>query len=371
MKCIAMTIAINICFLFPSMLAAEETAKVAAIFAKTGKAALDNKKTLHGVRFAVEELNQQGGLLGRQIELLEFDNQSTALGSKMAAQKAVKTNVVTVFGSGWSSHSLAMAPILQAAKIPMISPYSTNPQVTLSGEYIFRICYIDPFQGRVMASFAFQDLNAKTAIVLINANSKYSEGLAEYFVHNYNKLGGQILSVENYLDKTVDFTSCLKKIAAFQPEVIFLPGHPKDSGFLIKQVREHGIPTTFIGGDGWSDSMYKIVGNVIEGNYYSNHWHQNGYGEKNQQFVEKYKKDHKEFDTGNALSYDCVFLFADAVRRAKSLDRIQIRDAIAATENFEGVTGNISFDKNGDPIKPAVILKFDKGTSVYVKTIEP
>ena len=359
MKLLSLLIAMAFLFLNASFPEAAETVRVASIFAKTGKATSGNATALNGIRFAVEELNQQGGILGKQIELIELDNKSTALGSKVAAKKAVKSNVITVFGANWSSHSLAMAPVFQVAKIPMISPYSTNIQVTLVGDYIFRICYTDPFQGRVMASFAFRDLKAKTAGVLINANSKYSEGLAQFFIQNYKKQGGRVLFEENYLELAADFSFLIKKIKALKPEVVFLPGHPKDSGFIIKQVRDNGISTTFIGGDGWDDSMYKIVGDVIEGSLYSNHWHQDSAGKKSRQFVEKYRKRSEVFDAGNALSYDCVFLFADAVRRVGSLDPAQIRDAIAVTENFQGVTGKITFDKNGDPIKSAVILKFD------------
>jgi len=350
---------------------AAETVKVAAIFAKTGKAALDNANALNGIRFAVEELNQQGGVLGKQVELIELDNKSTAIGSKLAAQKAVKDDVVTVFGANWSSHSLAMAPVLQASETPMISPCSTNPQVTLVGDYIFRICYTDPFQGRVMAGFAFDNLKARTAGVLINANSKFSEGLAQFFVQNYKKKGGKILFEENYLEQTADFSFLVNKIKLLRPEVIFLPGHVKDSGFIIKQVRDSGIATTFIGGDGWNDTMYKIVGNAIEGNFYSDHWHQDASNKKSLQFVEKQRNRHGKFGIANALSYDCVFLFADAVHRSGSLNPVEIRKAIAATEDFQGVTGIISFDDNGDPIKSAVILKFDKGASVYVKTVKP
>jgi len=348
-----------------------ETIKVAAIFAKTGNAVLGNSTALNGVRFAVEELNQQGGVLGKQLELLEFDNKSTSLGSKLAAKMAVKAKVITVFGANWSSHSLAMAPVFQAAGIPMISPFSTNPRVTLVGDYIFRICYTDLFQGKIVARFAIQDLNAGTAGVLINANSAFSEGLANLFIQSYRQQGGKILFVKHYLEKTADFTPFLDEIRTFRPEVIFLPGHIKDSSFIIKQARIGGIKSIFIGGDGWNESMYKAVGSVIEGNYYANQWHQDGSGQKNRRFVEKYRHRSRDFDAGSALGEDAVFLFADAVRRAGSLDPTRIRDAIAATRDFPGVTGNISFDRNGDPIKPVVILKFEKGASIYVKTIDP
>lgn len=350
---------------------ADEAIRVAAIFSKTGKAALSNAMALNGIRFAIEELNQQGGVLGRNIKLIEFDNKSSALGSKIAAQKAVEAAVIVVFGASWSSHSLAMAPVFQKAGIPMISPVSTNPALTLVGDYIFRICYTDPFQGRILAKFAIQHLKAKTAGVLINANRKYSEGLAEYFVQSYSQLGGRVLFEENYLEKTADFTPIINKIKALQPEVLFHPGHTKVSAYFLKQARINGIKTTFIGGDAWNDSMYKIVGSIIEGSYYSTHWHEDGTGVKNRLFVEKYRRKSRKYDPGSPLGEDCVYLFADAVRRAKSLEPSRIRDAIAATNNFQGVTGNIRFDDNGDPIKSAVILKFENGTSVYVKTIEP
>lgn len=350
---------------------ASEPIKVAAIFAKTSKAAMGTELQLNGIRFAVEQLNQEGGLLGRKLELLEFDNRGTAIGSKVAAQKAVEAGVVTVFGANWSSHSLAMAPVLQAAKIPMISNISTNPKVTLVGDYIFRVCYIDPFQGKVLANFAIQDLKAMTAGVLVNVDDQYSEGLAEIFIKNYRDRGGKILFVEEYLEKTSDFTSFFERTKKHQPDVLFHPGHTKMSAFVLKQAREFGIKTTFLGGDGWNDSMYKIAGNSIEGSYYTNHWHQKSTNEKSLQFVAKYASHSREFDPATALADDCVSLFADAVTRAQSSDPSRIRDAIAATKDFHGVTGAINFDENGDPIKSAVILKFEDRSSVYVKTIDP
>jgi len=371
MKILSSFIAAILVLLSLSSAHAAETVKVAAIFAKTGKTALYNTPALDGIRFAIKELNLQGGVLGKQLELLEFDNQSTALGSKIAAKKAVQSKVIIVFGASWSSHSIAMAPVFQTAKIPMISPLSTNPEVTLVGDYIFRICFIDSFQGKVMAKFALQDMKAKTAGVLINANSKYSEGLAQYFVQNYQNQGGKILFKEHYLDKTADFTPVMEKIKTLQPEIIFLPGRSKDSGLIIKQARNVGISTIFLGGDGWSNDLYKTTGNIIEGNFFSKHWHRGSASTKSQEFVAKYKNHFTRLISENALAYDSISLFADAVRRAGSFDPAKIRNAIAKTQDFQGVTGDITFNKNGDPIKPAVILKFAKGTSLYVKTINP
>lgn len=229
----------------PVFLEAAETIKVAAIFAKTGKVATENQNPLNGVRFAIDEVNRQGGVLGQQLELLEFDNKSTAIGSKIAAKHAVDAGVLAVFGASWSSHSLAMAPVLQAAKIPMLSPYSTNPQVTLVGDYIFRICYTDLFQGKILANFSFKDLGAQTAAVLINADSQYSEGLANYFIKIFQELGGTIVLTHNYLEKTADFTNFLESIQTLQPDVVFHPGHTQVSAFVLKQAHSAGITPPF------------------------------------------------------------------------------------------------------------------------------
>lgn len=371
MKYIICLITMVIPWLAQSPCMAAESIKVAAIFAKTSKAALGTELQLEGIRYAIEDVNQNGGVLGKKVELLEFDNKGTAIGSLVAAQEAVQAGVVTVFGANYSSHSLAMAPVLQSAGIPMISNISTNPKVTLVGDYIFRVCYIDPFQGKVLANFAIHDLKAMTAAVLVNVDDQYSEGLAEFFIDNYRQQGGEVLFVQDYLEKNSDFTIFFEKVKKYKPDVIFHPGHTKMSAFVLKQARENGIKTTFLGGDGWNDSMYKIAGSTIEGSYYSNHWHQNSTSKKSLRFVEKYRSQSREFDSATALADDCVFLFVDAVKRAQSSEPARIRDAIAATEGFQGVTGRINFDKNGDPVKPAVILKFENGTSVYVKTVEP
>ena len=311
-------------------------------------------------------------MLCKTIQLLEFDNASTALGSKLAAQKAVKAGVKAVFGASWSSNSLAMAPVLQAAKIPMISPYSTNPDVTLVGDYIFRVCFIDSFQGKVMANFAFQDLKAITAAVLTNASSRYSTTLSKIFTQSFKELGGKVLFEEMYLQDTDDFHTYLNKIKLLQPDILFVPGHNINSARIIKQTRDIGIKIPILGGDGWGTSMYEFAGSALHGNYYSGHWHKNSKNSKSQLFVKKYQKEIGKVDRGGpALAYDTVSLYADAVRRAGSFQPSKVQEALAATKAFKGVTGDIIFNKNGDPIKPAVILKFDNGTSIYVKTINP
>ena len=354
---------------------ATEAIKIAAIFAKTGVAAKDNAPNFQGISLAVEEINSQGGLLGRQLEVIELDNRSNLIVSKQAALKAVELDVAAVIGAAWSSHSLAIAPVLQQAEIPMISPISTNPKVTLVGNYIFRVCFTDPFQGKVMAQFTYRDLKARTAIILTNVNSDFSIGLAEFFEQSFIQSGGKVLWEGEYKEKAIDFSTILKKVRLLQPNVVFVPGYIQDSAFLIKQARGMEIRAIFLGGDGWSgNQMYKYGGKAIEGSYYSQHWHSKVPFPKSQQLQAKYHSKYGKNILPGFLpsAYDAVMVLADAIRRAQCLDHEKIRDALAATKNFQGATGTITFDENGDPVnKEAVIVKFENGTSVFVKTIKP
>ncbi len=350
---------------------AAETIKVASVHAKTGKASEGGSYFSQGIRFAVEEVNQQGGLIGKQLELFEFDNKSTPIDAKKAAREAVDAGVSAVIGAIWSSHSLAMAPTLQSAKIPMISPGSTNPNVTLVGDYIFRSCFIDSFQGKVMADFAIDDLQAKTAVALINSNSSYSVELAKVFIQHFQDRKGKFLWQGHYLDEETDFSHLLDKIKMVKPHVSFVPGYRTDSALIIKQARKMGLSVTFLGGDAWGNDMYNYAKKELHGNYYSDHWHRESPDIISQQFVKRYEKKYGKVDPRNVLGYDAAYLLADAIRRADSAKPGPIRDALARTRSFRGVTGNITLDHNGDPVKSVVILKFDKGTVSYVKTIEP
>ncbi len=351
---------------------ADQTIKIGVIFARTGNAAIDSASGFNVAQFAADEINKKGGLLGKKIEIKEFDNQSTPLGSKLAAERAVKAGVIGVVGAVWSSHSLSMAPVFQKAKIPMVSPSSTNPRLTLIGNYIFRVCFSDTFQGRVMADFALNYLNARTAVVLINANSKYSMGLAAYFIKSFSKKG-KLLWENDYADNTIDFTPQLKKIKMLAPEVAFVPDHYRESAYIIKQGRKLGLNLIFLGGDGWLNQMYRYGGKAIEGNYYVAQWHVDSPIIASREFVKKYSEKNGSADQPvMALTYDAFSVLANAIKRAGTTNTKDIRDALGKTKNFHGVTGNISFDKNGDPInKAAVILKFENNGSVYFKTMYP
>jgi branched-chain amino acid transport system substrate-binding protein len=358
--------------LHPPVLSAEP-ATIAAIFAKTGIAAASNEVTISGVELAVEEINRQGGVLDRPLKLIVLDNRSTPIGSTIAAQEAVRLQSMAVIGADWSSHSLAIAPVLQKAGIPMISPGSTNPKVTHVGDYIFRVCFLDSFQGTAMARFAYHELKARKAVVMKNVDEDYCLMLAEFFTNAFKEKGGHILWEGYYRGKAVDFATLLKKVKALQPDVVYVPGYERDSGLLIRQGFSIGIIATFLGGDGW-DGIYQYGKEAVEGGFYSAHWHPQVPSEKSIHFHKIYKQRYGKRinNTLTPLGYDATMLLADAVKRAGVWNRAKIRDALSGTTGFEGVTGIISLDENGDPReKEVVILKIEKGKPVYFKTLKP
>jgi len=349
--------------------------KIAGIFAETGIAAANNTPHIRCVELAVDEINRQGGLLGRPVKLILLDNKSSPIGSSVAAKEAVRLDVTAVIGAAWSSHSLQMAPVLQKAGIPMITGSATNPKVTRFGNYIFRACFIDSFQARTMAQFAHSDLGARTAVVLEIINEEFSLTLAELFVSSFEHLGGQVLLKGSYANDAVDFADLLTEVKALKPDVVYAPGYARDCGLLIKQAASMGIETIFLGGDGWAGlMMYDYGGDSVEGNYYSAHWHHDVHLPESVHLQKMYSEKYSSLipHMNAPLNYDAVMLLANAIRRAGSLDRKKIREELAATEGFHGATGTITLDQNGDPVnKPVVIMKLEKDAPVYFKTIQP
>jgi len=352
---------------------AGEPIKIGMVFSTTGVAATHNAPLIEMVKLAADEVNREGGLLGRPVRLIMLDNKSTPIGSKLAAEEAVRIKTAAVIGAHWSSHSLALAPILQKSGIPMISPGSTNPEVTRVGNYIFRVCFIDSFQGEAMAKFAYVDLGARTAVVLRNIDEAYCTTLAEYFINSFKKIGGKVLLDGSYRGKAVDFSDLLKETAKLGPDVVYVPGYTRDSGLIIKQAATIGVKATFLGGDAW-DEIYKYGGKAADGNYHSAPWHPDVPFQKSIDLKKIYlQKYGMEIENMSApLAYDAVMLLADAIKRAKTLSGSRLRDAIAETTEFKGATGIISFDENGDPRgKEVIILKLEKGRPVYYKAIKP
>ena len=353
-----------------SAASAEETVKIGAIFALTGEAAVDNESSLAGVRNGVQEINKQGGILGKKVQLLVFDNFSTPIRSSIAAEKAADAGVSAIVGPAWSSHAIPIAKIAQERKIPMITNSATNPKISKIGNYIFRACYIDDFQGEVMAQFARNDLQAATAIVFIDLTSDFSMGLAGIFKKHFEQLGGKVLLELKYKYKQKSFNNLIEKAKHTDADVLFMSGHD-ESGQIVKEAQNAGIKSTPIGSDGWdSQSFFEKGGDELKRGYHCASWSEASDSEISRRFVKKYENEF-HLTGGGVLGYDAVLLLADAITRAGSADRGKIRDAIADTRSFKGVTGDITFDENGDPVKSAVIMTIENGKPRYLKTMEP
>lgn len=351
---------------------AEAPIRVAVIASMTGDASASNDALFQAARYAVDEINAKGGLLGRPVEILEFDNQSSALGSKAAAEAAVAAGVDAVIGASWSAHSLAMAPVFEKAGIPMITPISTNPEVTRGRKYVFRVCYTDDYQGKVMARFAYDDLKARTAVVLCNVDRVYSVGLADVFSDSFEALGGKVLWRGEFLLDISDFSRLLETVKERAPDVIYLPGDYRDSSFIIGQARKMGIDTRFLGGDSFGLRLYDYIGNLADGAYYTTHWNRDNPSQISREFVKNYEAKFGEIkQTTIPITFDAVMLLADAVNRSGTLEKSKVRDALAATRDFPGVTGDISFVGVGDPEKSVVINKLENGGIVFVKEVAP
>ncbi len=351
-----------------------DTIKVGEFASLTGSEATFGQSSHHGTQLAVDELNAAGGVLGRKIDLTTEDNQSQAGMSATVVRKLISSdNVVAVLGEVASSRSLEAAPICQESKIPMISPASTNPRVTQAGEYIFRVCFIDPFQGTVMANFSRKTLKLNTAAVLSDVKSDYSVGLAKFFKQGFLASGGKIVAEENYSGGDKDFNAQLTAIKTANPDGIFVPGYYTEVGLIALQAKQLGINCPIFGGDGWeSSSLVPIGGSALEGDYFSTHFSPDDTSPAVQNFVKSYQARYNETpDAMAALGYDSAMMLADAIKRAGSADPAKIRDALAATKDFHGVTGVISMDADRNASKPAVILTIKNGRFQYVETVAP
>ncbi|MCU0572833.1 MAG: ABC transporter substrate-binding protein [Syntrophobacteraceae bacterium] len=350
---------------------AAEPIKVAAVFSLSGIAASHNAPLATLAQLAASEINQNGGVLGRPLELILLDNQSTAIGSSLAAERACRLGAAAVIGAHWSSHSLAMAPILQKHGIPMITPASTHPDITKVGDYIFRICFVDSSQGRAMARFARESLRVRRVIILKNMDEAYSLALGDHFKEAFVQDGGTILLERGYRGKAIDFSDIIREMKSLAPEAVYLPGYTRDSGLLIKQAASNGLKTVFLGGDAW-DEIHAVAGEALDGSFQSAPWHPRVPLARSRH-LQKIHRDKFGQDIGNMsapLAYDAVMLLNDAIRRAGGADPKQIRDALARTDAFEGATGVIAFDESRNPKhKDIILLRFDKDGPKYFMTL--
>lgn len=339
----------------------------------TGPQATFGQSTSQGLRLAIEEFNGAGGLNGRLVELVEYDTKGDAREAGLVVTRLVNSDKVSaVLGEVASSLSLAGAPVAQQGGVPMVSPSSTNPRVTEVGDMIFRVCFIDPFQGQVCAKFA-KERGVSTVAVLYDQSQAYSAGLATEFERAFVKLGGKISSKQTYNEGDQDFTAQLTAIRSGNPGMIFIPGYYTDVANIAIQARKLGISAPMLGGDGWDSSkLAEIGGSAVEGSFYSNHYTVDDPSPVIQDFIKKYQGKFGQVPDGlAALGYDAARLLFDAMARAKSLHGSDLRDAIAATKEFHGVTGTISINAKRDAVKPAVIVEMKGGQPRYVATVNP
>ena len=341
----------------------------------TGKEATFGISAHEGTELAIGEINAAGGLLGKPVQLLTEDDQSKAGEPANVVNKLIsKDGVVAVLGEVASSRSLEAAPICQQSGVPMISPASTNPKVTETGDYIFRVCFIDPFQGTVMANFASKTLKAKKVAVFTDVKSDYSKGLAKFFKEGFVKAGGQIAAELDFNSGDKDFKAQLTAIKSAAPDAVFVPGYYTEVALICIQAKQLGIALPFFGGDGWeSQTLVTIGGQAVEGHYFSTHYAADAPTPKITAFVEAYKKQYngKVPDAMAALGYDSAMFLADAIKRSGSTAGPTLRDALAATTQFEGVTGKMAMNAQRDAVKSAVILQIKDGKFRYVTTVEP
>ncbi|MGB7925441.1 MAG: ABC transporter substrate-binding protein [Pyrinomonadaceae bacterium] len=341
----------------------------------SGQTSSFGQSTVNGIKMAAEEINKAGGVNGRQVELIIEDDQGRPEQAATVVTKLISQNQVhAVLGEVASSNSLAAAPKAQAAKVPMITPSSTNPKVTQVGDYIFRVCFIDPFQGEVMAKFAANTLKAKRAAILLDVNSDYSRGLGQFFEENFTKLGGQIVERQSYTQTDRDFKGQLTSIRSANPEVIFVPGYYGQVGVIAKQAKELGIKAPLLGGDGWdAPQLFQLGGDSLNGSYMANHYSVDDPSAATQKFVSDYKSHYNGTapDAIGALAYDAMNVLADAIKRAGTTNGTKLRDAIAQTKGFTGVTGTINIDDQRNAVKPAVVFELQNGKYVYKETIQP
>ena len=355
-------------------LLAQDTIKVGEVASLTGKDAAFGQSSHEGTLLSVEEINAAGGVLGRRLELITLDDASKPGESGTAARKLIsRDKVVALLGEVASSRSIEMAPIAQNARIPMISPSSTNPKVTQFGDYIFRVCFTDPFQGAVLAKFALTRLHARKLAILTSVSNAYSVGLSKYFREPYLAGGGTIVDEQRYSEGDKDFKAQLTAIMASGADGLLVSGYYTEAALVCIQAKQLGLAIPIFGGDGWeAQELITIGGDAVEGKFYSTHFSPASPAPAVQAFVARFRQRWgAEPDAMAALGYDSAGVLAAAIRRAGTAEPAALRAAIAATKDYPGVTGSTSLDANRDATKPAVILTVKDGKFALVDTVTP
>ncbi|MBM7115380.1 ABC transporter substrate-binding protein [Archangium primigenium] len=340
----------------------------------TGAQAVFGVSSRNGFDMAMREINAAGGVKGKKLALRVYDSQGRAEDGAQAVTRLItRDKVLLILGEVSSTVSMAMAEKAQAAGVPMISHAATNPGVTEKGDYIFRICFIDPFQGYVMAKFAREALKLGEVALLLDNKSDYSMGLGEVFTKDFTRLGGRILATETYAQGDTDFRAQLTALKQSRPQALFIPGYYTDVGLIARQARELGLTLPLLGTDGWeAETLFELAGSALEGSYFSSPYAMDSPEPRMRAFVQAYRAQYARApDTSAVLAYEATKVAAEALERAPDWSGPSLRDAIAKTRDFQGVTGTISLDAQRNAVKPAVVLQVRDGKAEFVTTVHP
>lgn len=352
----------------------EDTIVIGGIFPLTGAIATYGQSSKNAIELAVSEVNEAGGVLGKEVEVEFLDNKSTAPESALAAEKLIGSGVVAILGPVASSNSLAAAPVAQEAGVVLLSPTSTAPEVTLVGDYIFRACFLDPFQAGSAVRLAVDELGAQTAAILYDTGSDYSKGLADVFEAEFTASGGEVLEIGEFVDTETDYSAILTRVKDKNPDVVYVPSYYGTAGLIVKQAADLGIDAVFIGADGWDSPQFvELAGDAAEGHFFTNHYTPADPKPEVQNLLAGYAAAYggEVPDALAVLAYDAAKLLMNAIEAAGSTESEAIRDALWATEGFEGASGTFSFDENRNPVKSLVVNTFVDGEVVLHTTIQP
>lgn len=340
----------------------------------TGSEATFGQSTDEGVRLAVEEINNAGGIKGKKIKLITMDDQGKAEEAASVVTRMIEQEkVVALIGEVASSRSLAAAPIAQSKKIPMVTPSSTNPKVTEVGDFIFRTCFIDPFQGTVMAKFAYETLKLKKVAVLRDVKSDYSVGLSDFFIQKYKELGGEIVADMSYQSNDVDFKAQLTQMKSKNPDGLFIPGYYTEVGLISRQARDLGMKAKLLGGDGWdSPKLSEIGGKSIDGGAFSNHYSNETTDPVAVEFMNKFKSKFNKMPDGlSAAGYDAAKVLFKAMEATGELTPQAVRDQLSKIKDHAGVTGRITINDQRNAVKSAVVVEVQGSLNKYITTVNP
>jgi branched-chain amino acid transport system substrate-binding protein len=340
----------------------------------TGSEATFGQSTDEGIRLAIDEVNSKGGVKGKKLKLITMDDQGKAEEAASVVTRLIEQEkVVALLGEVASTRSLAAAPIAQTKKIPMITPSSTNPKVTQVGDYIFRVCFIDPFQGTVMAKFAAENLKVKKVAILRDVKSDYSVGLADFFTQKFKELGGEIVADMSYQSNDVDFKAQLTQLKSKNPEAIFIPGYYTEVGLIARQAREIGLKVPLMGGDGWdSPKLYEIGQDAVNGGYFSNHYSTESTDPAAVEFITKFKaKYNKSPDGLSAAGYDAAQVLIKALETSVEVTPDAIRGVLSQVKDFPGATGKITINEQRNATKSAVVVQVQGSSNKFITTVNP